>query len=453
MPKILYCALFIALTAMLACSGPETSSFPTAADPVPTLVPADTPEPTEAPAPTNTPVLNAMPEPTDTPSEMLDPINMNDPGTFMSQLSSAEQSCISETGGPGQVLTLVNSPDQVPPQKAQELVQCLGDETLLRLFLTGLIDQTGPLSMETSTCIRHGFQDLDVGAVLLSSSMGPGGEEAAMTGSMAGFVLTLSCLNEEEWQIASPTLDLTPNDRESLQCVTSKLGGPEGIAAALQPKDGEPPRAYIDAAMECGLRMDDPPGAGMPGPAGMNDTRLLMSDLSSAELSCLSEIGDPQQLLMLMNSPEPASPQERDALVGCLEHETLLKIFLKGFTDQTGPLSDETSACVSARFENFDLRAMMFPSPEESDEGAAMVQGMAGFLITLSCLNEEEWQAAGAALDANPGDREALQCVMNKLGGPEGIAASLESKEGEPPLDFFNAAAECGMQGVQQPPG
>ena len=187
------------------------------------------------------------------------------------------------------------------------------------------------------------------------------------------------------------------------------------------------------------------PESGMPGPTGMKDTGLLTSDLSDAELSCLSEIGGPQQLVTLMNSPDLASPQERDALVGCLEHETLLKLFLNGFTDQSGPLSDDTSACVSAGFQNFDLRAMMLANQEGSGEEAAIVQGMAGFLITLSCLNEEEWQTASPALDLPPEGREAMQCVMNKLGGPEGVEASLESKEGEPPLALFNAVAECGM--------
>ena len=74
-----------------------------------------------------------------------------------------------------------------------------------------------------------------------------------------------------------------------------------------------------------------------------------------------------------------------------------------------------------------------------------MVKGMAGILITLSCLNEDEWKAASPALDLPPEGREAMQCVMNLLGGPEGIAASLESKEGEQPMAFFNAAAECGL--------
>ena len=190
-----------------------------------------------------------------------------------------------------------------------------------------------------------------------------------------------------------------------------------------------------------------------PGPAGMNGTDLLTSDLSAAELSCLSEIGDPQQLLALMNNPELAPPQERDALVECLEHETLLKIFLKGFTDQTGPLSTDTSACVNAGFRNFDLRTMMLTSPEGPGGQAAMFKGMAGLLITLSCLNGEEWEAASPALDLQPEGREALPCVMNKLGGPEGVEASLESKEGEPPLAFFRAAAECGLMMMGGPPG
>ena len=54
--------------------------------------------------------------------------------------------------------------------------------------------------------------------------------------------------------------------------------------------------------------------------------------------------------------------------------------------------------------------------------------------------------------------RQALQernpeGVMNKLGGPEGIVASLESKEGEQPMAFFNAATECGLTMMEEPSG
>ena len=195
------------------------------------------------------------------------------------------------------------------------------------------------------------------------------------------------------------------------------------------------------------------PESGMPGPTGMNDTGLLTSDLSDAELSCLSEIGDPQQLLALMDNPELASPQERDALARCLENETLLNIFLKRFTDETGPMSSDTSACVSAGFQNLDLPAMMLTNPEGPDEEAGIAQVMGGLIIVLACLDEPEWQTASQTLDLPPEGREAMQCVMNLLGGPEGIAASLESKEGEPPLALFSAVAKCGLTMMGGQPG
>ena len=175
--------------------------------------------------------------------------------------------------------------------------------------------------------------------------------------------------------------------------------------------------AYTSAATACGLQMvgglqmPGAPGPRTPDPSGMNGTGPLTSNLSGAELSCLSETGDPQQLMALMDNPEFASQQERDALARCLEHETLLKIFLKGFTDQTGPLSSDTSACVSDGFRNIDLHAMMLTNPEGPGAQAAIVKGMAGILITLSCLNEDEWKATSPALDQKPEGREALQCA------------------------------------------
>ena len=216
---------------------------------------------------------------------------------------------------------------------------------------------------------------------------------------------------------------------------------------------GDPTTAPVEAPEPTDAPSEITPGPGIPEPNGMDDTGFLVSELSKGEQSCLSETGDPEQLLTMMNNPEFASQQERDALARCLEHETLLKIFLKGFTDQTGPLSSDTSACVNAAFRNFDLHAMMLTNPEGPGAQAAMVKGMAGILITLSCLNEDEWKATSLALDLKPEGREALQCVMNKLGGPKGVEASLESKEGEPPLALFHAAAECGLTMIGGPPG
>ena len=235
---------------------------------------------------------------------------------------------------------------------------------------------------------------------------------------------------------------------------TPAEGAVEAPAQAESPIPAEDPTTtLVEAPAPTIAPPEITPESGMPGPAGMDDTGFLMSQLSSDEQSCLSENGDPQQLLTLMNSPDLASPQERDALAGCLENETLLNIFLKRFTNPAGPLSSNTSACVSAGFQNLDLHAMMLTDPEGPEEESEIVQVMAGLIIVLACLDEPEWQAASQTLDLPPDGREALQCAMNLLGGPEGILASMESKEGEQPMAFLNAATECGLTMMGGPPG
>ena len=238
---------------------------------------------------------------------------------------------------------------------------------------------------------------------------------------------------------------------QALAPAAASIPAPTTAPVEIPAEDPAQAESQTTALVEAPAQTDAPPE--ILNPINMKDPKAFMPELSGDEQSCLSENGDPQQLVTLMNSPDLTSPQERDAMVGCLEHETLLKLFLNGFTDQTGPLSDDTSACVSAGFQNFDLRAMMLANQEGSGEEAAMVKGMAGILITVSCLNEDEWKAASPALDLPPEGREAMQCVMNLLGGPEGVEASLESKEGEPPLAFFSAAAECGLTMMGGPLG
>ena len=77
-----------------------------------------------------------------------------------------------------------------------------------------------------------------------------------MVGGMSAFFTTLSFLNEEEFTAAAPALDMTPADRESLQCVLDQLGGPEGMAATFGSGDESGIMALIGAAMGCGLSME-----------------------------------------------------------------------------------------------------------------------------------------------------------------------------------------------------
>ena len=203
--------------------------------------------------PASTPVPSAPPVPEG--DEMAGP----GPGAIfpivISELSDSEQSCLRENTAPERLESLLQSPDLATPEEATELIQCLEDDTLLNFFLAGLIGQAGSLSDETSVCISAGFQNIDISAMMLSALTGAEDEAAAMIAGMAGMFLTLSCLNDEEWEAVAPALDMGPDDRESLQCLLAELGGPEGLAALLDPAAG-PPMALFGAAMSCGLQMD-----------------------------------------------------------------------------------------------------------------------------------------------------------------------------------------------------
>ena len=283
MSKPLHCAILVTAAVLLACSNSAPTPGPTntpapAATPVPSPTsepaatatstptpetmaapdPAPTTAPTATPEPAPTPEPEVMPEPA-TATGGIAPLRMDDPEAFRAGLSDAEQSCVSEHSDPQALMALISAPELASPDEAEQLIQCLEDETLMRLFLTGLIGQAGTLSEETSVCIRGGFSGFDLRSMMLASATG-GDEGAAMTGGMAAFVLTLSCLDEDEWAAAAPALDMAPGDRETLQCVMEALGGPEGVAAALQPAGGGPPAAFFEAAMGCGMPMGASPG-------------------------------------------------------------------------------------------------------------------------------------------------------------------------------------------------
>ena len=283
MSKLLHCAILVTVAALLACSNSAPPPVPTnksalMATPVssptsePTAMPMSTPTPETMaapdPAPTTAPTATPEPTPTPEPEVMpepaaatgaIAPLRMDDTEAFLAGLSDAERSCVSENSGPQALMALLDAPELASPDEAEQLIQCLEDETLMRLFLTGLIGQAGTLSEETSACIRGGFSGFDLRSMMLASAAG-GDEEAGMAGGMAAFFLTLSCLDEDEWAAAAPALDMAPGDRETLQCVMEALGGPEGVAAALQPAGGGPPTAFFEAAMGCGMPMGASPG-------------------------------------------------------------------------------------------------------------------------------------------------------------------------------------------------
>ena len=125
------------------------------------------------------------------------------------------------------------------------------------MFLTGLIAQTKPLSVESSACVRAGMQGIDLRSVMMA---GPGrDEQTAMAGSMPAMILALSCLNDDEFSDAAPALGMTAEDRETAECMLGQLGGPEVMAAVLGSDDETALMELFTIAMDCGLQMEGAP--------------------------------------------------------------------------------------------------------------------------------------------------------------------------------------------------
>ena len=275
--KLIGFPALIALVILLACGGGDPTAAPADAGlsqateaPTATASPSPTPEPTATPKPTDTPVppATAVPEPEVTPETApaeqvpgtgaITPLRLNDPLTVAAELSEAELTCLAGVAEIARLMEIFAAPELASPEERASVIGCLEDETVLRIFLTDLIEGSGQLSLEASACIRTGIGGVDLRALLAS---GPeGGGEAAMVGSMSAFILTLMCLSEEEWQATAPSLGAAPEERENLQCLLEKMGGPEGFAETLGAGDESSFAALFGAIAECGVQMGGPPG-------------------------------------------------------------------------------------------------------------------------------------------------------------------------------------------------
>ena len=420
MLKLLYCAILVLAAALAACSSPTPTPRPPTATPVPTP-PPPTATPVPTPPPTVAPTPAATPEPTRADAGAVAPIDLDDPQAFLSALPAAEQACLAANSNPMRVLTLAGLPGAAiaSPQESAALLACLGDDTLLRIFLTGMLAGVGgPLSPESSDCVRAGFGNLGLRPVMLAraAESDPGG---AMFGSTAALFVALSCLNEAEWQAAAPALGMSPGDRATLRCVRETLGGPAAMAAALQlPADAAGrPAAFVRAEAQCAANptLAPPAAAGVIALIDLDNPQVFLSALPVAEQACLAANSNPMWVLTLAGLPgtEIASPQEWAAMIDCLGDDTLLRVFLSRLLPGVGPLSQESSDCVRAGFANFDLRSALLAGAAESYPGASIAGSMAAFFLALSCLNDADWQAAAPILDLDPADREGVRCLMH----------------------------------------
>ncbi len=197
----------------MACTGDTPAQEPTgttsptsiaAATPLPantpTLEARSTPVPTPEPTPTEGPTagpnstLSQEPTASPTPDRRLAPLPHQDSQALQAALSDAELSCISDD--PEELARALAGYGTTSPEEYARRLGCLTDETVARLFLTGLVPGPDPLSLEASNCIREAFGVIDLREVMTAGTEGDPGK--AMAGSMAALMVALACLTDEE---------------------------------------------------------------------------------------------------------------------------------------------------------------------------------------------------------------------------------------------------------------
>ena len=412
MPKLLYCAIIAMAAAIVACASP-----------------------TPTPDPTAIAVAN---------SGVIAPIDADNPQAFLATLPAAEQDCLTTNSDPMRVITLAGLPgaEIASPQEIADVIDCLGDDTLLRIFLSGILVDVGPLSTSSSDCIRAGFANLDLRPVLMTGDFAsvPGYgllKQAALFGNLRPYLLALSCLDRGEWFDGLQYFSMPDENWTILKCVKKIIGGPAALAAALQPLDGPIPQAFMNVESECLLLPTPQPAAtGEITLIDKENPQAFLAALPTAEQSCLSAYPNPMRVITLK---EIASPHEAAQMLACLSDDTLLRISLGRIIPDIGPLSRESSACVRAGFSMFDLRMEMLDRLEgEMSHQGSHISWAADFLLPL-CLNDAERQAAFPYGHSTLGMTLAeWQCVMDKLSGPARRRPALELSP-----SYYAALVEC----------
>ena len=106
--------------------------------------------------------------------EAITPLRLDDPVAIAGELSESELTCLAGVAEIGRLMEIFSAPEQASAEEQTKLLRCMEKETLLRIFLTGIMEVAGPLSVETSKCIRTGMEGVDLPTAMLA---GPAGED------------------------------------------------------------------------------------------------------------------------------------------------------------------------------------------------------------------------------------------------------------------------------------
>ena len=262
-----------------------TAIAPAAVAPDPTAIPAATsaPKPTITPVaapavavvsiavtPIARPAVTAAPVAPTPSSAAINRFNNDSIETFLAEFASDERSCVVDKVEDLYLNSILVNPYSfaAPEEVWTEFIQCLGDQSLLRLMFTGYRgglsfpyteDYFEDLSGGTWQCIRDGFGALEMSGLVASNPT------VFDSIRISGKTLTTPCLSNEEWAYLLQTGQEREEDAgnlEQFRCLVAVYGGIKQIGAELQYYLANPELAdnldkrviaLNEAAVSCGI--------------------------------------------------------------------------------------------------------------------------------------------------------------------------------------------------------
>lgn len=443
MQKIILTTACVILVALAGCSNPAQTpeALTPSPAPTPTRVPSPTQEPTAAAAstatparppatkPTSMPVATTTPEPTvtstptparkdDTPTSVLSPLVLDDPmyddpEDVNALLSEAELACIKEVGPAMDRRWNWILPGSGDRKDRAKIIRCLDDEILARIFLADIAEGVGPLSIETSTCVRAAFNEIDPRSMMLAKV--EGFPEDTLNSATTVHFVTMACLNDEEWETADRSLQEDARMREWMRCMMQKLGGPGEIATAMTRGEIDDQKVLADASEGCGEETGPIPGEapsiptatpesaptsepGSIAPLDPDDSTDLLSRLTEYERDCITDL---ELLADFLSKPPRVDYEDVTQQIGCLGDETLLHLELARlawyFQDIGGELRAETAFCIMDGLKEISIGILIHEAHTAKPSLVRQMHNAFWDLTVFYCLSEEE--AALAAPD------------------------------------------------------
>ena len=134
------------------------------------------------------------------------PLLTDDLENVVPELSDSELACMAGTADTERLSRIFAGQDEPAPEEWNVILDCLHDETQLRMLVGAFVEDPWPLSTEASECMRTAFQGVNLRLVMLAATQD---DELDYT-LLSGVFATVACVNYEDWDIASKVLPPRP---------------------------------------------------------------------------------------------------------------------------------------------------------------------------------------------------------------------------------------------------